>query len=78
MMRSLFAALKSDSNSSAFTDGMLMRFWGGSLGDWLDFSLLPDFDPVAKYFYFTVYSGNTTADGMTFQFFAPRPPQLKP
>ena len=77
MMRSLFTALKGDSDSSALTDGMLMRFWGGSLGDWLDFSLLPDYDRVAKYFYFTVYSGNTTADGLTFQFFTPRPPQLK-
>jgi len=76
-MRSLFTALKGNADSSALADGMLSRFWGGSLSDWLDFSLLPDFDPVAKYFYFTVYSGNTTADGLTFQFFAPRPPQLK-
>jgi len=33
---------------------------------------------VARYFYFTVYSGNTSADGLTFKFFSPRPPQLKP
>ena len=77
MMRSLFTALKANPDSSALSNGMLMRFWSGGLGDWLDFSLLPDFDQVAKYFYFTVYSGNTTADGLTFQFFSPRPPQLR-
>ena len=76
-MRSFFAALKSDPNSTASMDNVLMRMWGGSLGDWLDFSLLPDYDQVAKYFYFSVYSGKTTADGLTFEFFTPRPPQLR-
>ncbi len=77
LMRSFFAALKNDPDSTPGADNPLLRFWGGSLGDWLDFSLLPDYDQVAKYFYFTVYSGNTTADGLTFQFFSPRPPQLR-
>ena len=76
-MRSFFAALKNDPNSSAGMDNVLMRLWGGSLGDWLDFSLLPDYDQVAKYFYFTVYSGNANADGLKFEFFTPRPPQLR-
>ena len=75
-MRSFFAALKSDPNSTPGADNPLLRLWGGSLGDWLDFSLLPDYDRVAKYFYFTVYSGKTSADGLTFEFFTPRPPQL--
>jgi hypothetical protein len=44
--------------------------------DWMDFSLLPDFDPVSKYFYFSVYSGSATADGLSFKAFAPRPPGL--
>ena len=44
--------------------------------DWLDFSLLPDYDQVSKYFYFSVYAGSTTADGLSFKAFAPRPPQL--
>ncbi|HUA65489.1 MAG TPA: hypothetical protein VME24_06560 [Alphaproteobacteria bacterium] len=77
LMRSVFAALKNDPNSAANMDNVLMRMWGGSLGDWLDFSLLPDYDQVAKYFYFTVYSGRTTSDGLTFEFFTPRPPQLR-
>jgi hypothetical protein len=44
--------------------------------DWLDFSLLPDYDQVSKYFYITVYAGNTTADGLSLKIFAPRPPGL--
>ena len=76
-MRSFFAALKSDPNSTPGADNPLLRLWGGSLGDWLDFSLLPDYDQVAKYFYFTVYSGKTSADGLSFEFYTPRPPQLR-
>jgi hypothetical protein len=45
-------------------------------GEWMDFSLLPDYDKVSKYFYFSVTSGNVTADGLSFKVFAPRPPQL--
>ena len=43
---------------------------------WMDFSLLPDYDKVSKYFYFSVYAGSTTADGISFKLFFPRPPQL--
>jgi hypothetical protein len=45
--------------------------------EWLDFSLLPDFEKVSKYFYFSVCSGAATADGITYKFFAPTPPALK-
>lgn len=45
--------------------------------DWLDFSLLPDFNKVSQYFYFTVYGGGANAEGITFKAFAPTPPQLK-
>jgi hypothetical protein len=45
--------------------------------DWLDFSLLPDYDQVSKYFYYSVYAGNASADGLAFKAFAPRPPGLK-
>jgi hypothetical protein len=48
-----------------------------SIRAWMDFSLLPPFDKVAKYFSYTVSSGSATADGLTFKLFAPVPPQLK-
>jgi hypothetical protein len=47
------------------------------LKDWVDFSLLPPFDQIAKYFYFTVYSGSANADGLSYKVFSPTPPQLK-
>ena len=45
--------------------------------DWLDFSLLPDYERVSKYFGFGVYSATANVDGLTFRFFSPTPPQLK-
>jgi hypothetical protein len=77
LMRTFFAALKNDPNSTPGGGDLLMGLWGKSLGNWLDFSLLPDYDEVAKYFYFTVYSGSANTDGLTFKFFTPRPPQLR-
>lgn len=45
-----------------------------SFRDWFDFSLLPEFSKVAKYFSFTVWSGSATADGVSFKWFSPTPP----
>lgn len=70
-MRAAFTRLK----NPAATDPALAVF-PKSIRDWMDFSLLPDYDPVAKYFYFSVYGGGATADGLAFKAFAPRPPQM--
>jgi hypothetical protein len=43
----------------------------------IDFSLLPPFDAVSKYFYFSVYGWSATDDGFTFKWFAPVPPALR-
>ena len=48
-----------------------------AIRQWSDFSLLPSFDRLAKYFHFTAYGVSSTADGITFKFFAPTPPQLR-
>jgi len=42
----------------------------------MDFSLLPPFDKIAKYFHFSVYGGSATVQGLTLKFFAPSPPKL--
>jgi hypothetical protein len=47
-----------------------------NFSDWMDFSLLPDYDLVSKYFYFSVFNGSAMADGLSFKVFAPRPPQM--
>jgi hypothetical protein len=49
----------------------------GKLKEWLDFSLLPPFEQIAKYFYLSVWSGAMNANGMTFKVFAPHPPGLR-
>jgi hypothetical protein len=43
----------------------------------MDFSLLPSFDSIAKYFYFDVYGGGANVDGLSLKVFAPTPPGLK-
>lgn len=45
--------------------------------EWMDFSLLPAFERVSKYFNFTVNGGSANVDGLTFKYFAPTPPGLK-
>jgi hypothetical protein len=45
-----------------------------SPSEWMDFSLLPPFDKLAKYFHFAVYGGSVTVEGLTYQLFLPTPP----
>jgi hypothetical protein len=43
---------------------------------WVDFSLLPPFEKVARYFHFTVYGGSANMDGLSLKMFTPAPPGL--
>jgi hypothetical protein len=45
--------------------------------EWMDFSLLPPFDQISKYFNFSVYSMTSNPNGFTFKIFAPVPPELR-
>jgi hypothetical protein len=74
-MRTLFTLFKSLSAGGAGGVTPLAAL-PQSLRDWMDFSLLPDYDQVSKYFSFSVYGGTTTVEGVSFKFFTPRPPQL--
>ncbi len=47
------------------------------LKDWLDFALLPDYEKVSKYFGFSVWSANSSVNGITFKYYSPTPAQLK-
>jgi len=82
-MRVTLETLKNDSGGLEKLLAMMpfaVRFEGKDgkgFKDWLDFSLLPTFDQIAKYFYFTIYSGSANADGMSYKIFSPTPPQLK-
>jgi hypothetical protein len=77
VLRVLFKTLKNQDSSGGAGGLNPMAALPKAVQDWLDFSLLPDYDQVSKYFYFSVYAGNTTADGLSFKAFAPRPPQMK-
>jgi hypothetical protein len=48
-----------------------------SFRSWMDYRLLPDFDRISRYFYFSVYGGAATADGLTVKMFSPTPPLLR-
>lgn len=74
IMRSAFTLLKNQSDSPAGLGSMAAL--PKSFRDWMDFSLLPDYGTVSKYFYFSVFNGTTTTDGIGFKAFAPRPPGL--
>jgi hypothetical protein len=47
------------------------------LKDWLDFSLLPPFEKIAKYFSFTVCAGVASPEALNFNCFSPIPPELR-
>ena len=79
-MRTLLELLKKDPTSS--TNSPLASIPGipnpqALFKDWFDFSLLPSFEKISKYFYFAVYGGSATSQGLSFKFFSPAPPQLK-
>jgi hypothetical protein len=70
-MRITFKALQ---NTMAADNAM--KLFPPSIRDWLDFSLLPEYDTVSKYFYISTFAGNANSGGLTFKAFAPRPPTL--
>lgn len=79
--RALFAALKNDPAAGAAMlnpVSMLPSAAARATGirDLMNFTLLPDFDQVSKYFSFTVYGGSSTSEGLDLKVFTPRPPEL--
>ena len=48
-----------------------------SMKEGLDLSLLPPFEKISKYFYFTLYSLGSSDDGLSWKLFVPTPPTLK-
>ena len=66
--RALLAALKNDPAAGAVAfnslSGLPINAPGASFRDLANFSLLPDYEAISKYFYFTVYGGSSTAEGL--------------
>jgi len=81
-MRVLFDAMHKSSATNINANPFLASFssipgLGASLQSWLDFSLLPPFDKVSKYFSYSVFASSASVDGLTFKVFAPLPPGMK-
>jgi hypothetical protein len=84
-MRTVFVMLKKLQEGPGGNKAALRRLTGtmGSFGagdevaDWVDLSLLPPYEKVARYFGFSVYGGSANADGLSFKLFSPIPPQLR-
>lgn len=84
LARAMFETLKKDAGAAtnAIAGGALagsvnLPAEGRGLLDWLDFSLLPPWESVARYFHFTVTTGSANAEGLTYRYFSPTPPGLK-
>lgn len=84
-MRSMWTALTTPGGSAANPSALMLQQLisasamsgeGGGIAEWVDFSLLPPFAQVEKYFHFTVYAGSMTKDGIVVKAFAPKPPDL--
>ena len=83
-MRTALELLKKGANSDS-SPNTLNALPGASavsgirkdLKQWVDFSLLPSYEKLAKYFHFSVYAGSATVDGLTVKVYAPVPPGLK-
>jgi hypothetical protein len=48
-----------------------------TIRDWVDFSLLPPFEQIKKYFSFTVFAGKVRPEGFSVKLFTPAPAGLR-
>jgi hypothetical protein len=83
-MRAVFEIMRKESGTLAnlFNASPLAERFGmggdeAKFKDWLDFSLLPSYDSVMKYFFFTVYGSGANSDGIFLKLFSPYPPGLR-
>lgn len=82
-MRATLEALRkmgvATNSGSGPTAALLPAALGNSVGfqQWLDFSLLPPFERISKYFSFNVYGSSANAEGLSFKLFVPAPAGLK-
>jgi len=82
-MRATLETLKKESGSlanmfkSPFANDAPADDGESKIKEWVDFSLLPSFDRISKYFSFTVWAGSVTSEGLGIKLFSPTPQQLK-
>jgi hypothetical protein len=82
--RATFDSLRNSAPKSESTPGTAGMVLGmssmpstGLFKDWMDFSLLPPFDKISKYFGISVYTVSSTPDGIVLKIYAPVPTGLR-
>src|SRR6185437_2133089 len=82
--RAVFESLRNNAstNSGSFGGSATLPGFGSvpnaeNMRSWMDFSLLPPFDKVSKYFGFSVYTISSTPEGISFKMYAPVPGGLR-
>jgi len=83
-MRALVEALRSDQGGwgklfagTPIADALRSEEVEKTVKEWVDFSLLPPYEKVAKYFYLSVFTGKMTPGGFGLKAFSPVPPKMK-
>lgn len=74
--RAVFEAFKEDPSNLGFYGLLIPPDAEEEITEWLDPSLLPPFEQVAKYFHITLTTGRISAEGWHFNVFTPTPPGL--
>lgn len=73
-LRPIYEMLRANNDLlNAMLGAMIEDSDAGGLMDWLDFSLLPPFDKIAKYFGISVFAGSMTRDGYLMKVLTPVP-----
>ena len=84
IMRAIFDTVKRDPSAVSSISGLSPLPGLPGLGatdknakGWMDPALLPPFDKVAPYFFFTAYGASANTDALTLKIFNPTPPLLR-
>jgi hypothetical protein len=75
--RAVLESLRNSTNNPATRSVVSRSPFLGFLFHFVDFSLLPPFDQISKYFYFDVYAVSVSPDGLTFKMYTPVPPEMR-
>ena len=70
-MRQSFRLLKNTAEAD-----IALKMFPPAYREWADFTLLPDYERVQKYFDISIYSGSANSEGLTVKVYSPRPPGL--
>ncbi len=70
-LRQSFKILKNSTQADT-----TLQMFPAAYREWADFTLLPDYEKVQKYFDISIYAASANSDGITVKAYSPRPPGL--